>query len=137
LWNWLSGRILPEGHYTRIESESSAGFPDVHYTIGEISGTMELKFCRFPKLKNPLQGKDLGFRRSQIIWIADEFIAGGWTALIVQIDDVVRVYHPSLVAYINDYSQKELANKSSLVLNKRDPSAQQVRNLKDFLLRRL
>lgn len=134
LWQWLRGGILPPtGHYTRIESDSSAGFPDVHYTIDKFTGTMELKFCRKPKKEYPLQGKGNGFRDSQITWIEDEFVAGGWTVLVVELANVVYFYPPTYIKYINEYDQDSLKEAAMVSIKKRDPTAQQVKNLKRLL----
>lgn len=118
LWKWLRRTVLPsDGHFTRIESESSAGFPDVHYTLREFTGQMELKVVRHPRAEYPL--KRNGLRPSQINWISENFIAGGWTPIVVGWNDEVFVYHPQFVKKLNLMSAEELRSKWSLRFPKR------------------
>ena len=83
LWLWLKRRIPSHCHYSRIESESSPGFPDLHVTNNGISLTVELKCSRNPTAKYPF--KVGGMRRDQIFWIKDEVAAGGIVWLFLQI----------------------------------------------------
>lgn len=85
LWKWLRGR-LPPGHYTRVESESSWGFPDVDYVIEGCAGKFELKEAENPASKQPFKVK--GLRDSQILWIPEHLEHGGvvWIVARVGID---------------------------------------------------
>lgn len=84
LWTYLVQKLLPaDGHYSRIESHTSAGFPDVHYTVAGVSGTIELKDTKRPGAKYPFSGQS-GLRDSQIRWIEDELEARGKVLLILQ-----------------------------------------------------
>lgn len=134
LWKWMRKTVLPKGHYTRVESDSSAGFPDVHYTIDCFSGTMELKYCRHLKAKQPL--KRGGFLPSQIKWITDEFIEGGWTVLVVELDDWVYFYHPTHIERINDWKRTDFESMYQVAIKKRNVTASNILNLKDFLRRK-
>lgn len=81
LWDFLRVR-MPKGiHYSRIESETSPGFPDVHYTLQGHSGTLELKSEPEPKGAYPFADS---MRKSQLDWITDEIAAGGHVTLVLQ-----------------------------------------------------
>lgn len=83
LWDHLRA-LLPAGcHFSRIESETSPGFPDVHFTVEGVTGTIELKSTKRPEAKYPFSGKD-GLRKSQRIWIRDEIGSGGWVLLCLE-----------------------------------------------------
>lgn len=84
LWDYLRDLLPPEIHYSRIESETSPGFPDVHYTLSGVTGTIELKSVDRPKAKYPLAGKH-GLRKSQRDWIEAEVKAGGFVLLCLEI----------------------------------------------------
>lgn len=88
-WNYLR-RLLPlGGHYSRIEShDTSAGFPDVHYTLNGSSGTIELKDAKHPGSKYPFRWTS-GLRRSQVTWIRSEIEAEGNVILALQCGDWV------------------------------------------------
>lgn len=90
-WKWLSPR-LPAGHYTRIESEVSEGFPDVHGTPRNChSLALELKYANGPKYA-PLKGK---IRQSQIFWHQDEWAAGGLSWVVAEFPK-----HGSIVLFL-------------------------------------
>jgi hypothetical protein len=102
LWGSLRG-LLPAGcHATRIENEIGSGFPDVHYTYLEVSGTIELKSAK----RLPM-GKD-GLRQSQIDWINEEIEAGGLVWVIVQAGKSIFVLNGMLADEINGYGFKEM-----------------------------
>lgn len=86
-WNYLR-KLLPKGgHYTRVESHDTAvGFPDVHYTLNGVSGTIELKDAKRPGAKHPFKGES-GLRGSQISWIRDEIETHGQVILALQCGD--------------------------------------------------
>lgn len=90
-WKYLQKLLPKEGHYSRIEShDTSDGFPDVHYTLKGVSGTIELKDAKRPGAKHPFKGES-GLRASQIRWMADEIDkAQGRVFLALQCGD--RVY---------------------------------------------
>jgi hypothetical protein len=76
LAHYLS-KVWPyQTHVSRIESETSPGFPDVHLTYRGSSSTIELKQTKRPKAKYPFSAKD-GLRKSQLDWIEAETQAGG------------------------------------------------------------
>lgn len=71
-WKYLSKLLPKEGHYTRIESHDTApGFPDVHYTLNGVTGTIELKDAKRPGAKHPFKGES-GLRSAQIRWMKDQ-----------------------------------------------------------------
>jgi hypothetical protein len=89
-WKYLVKLLPKEGHYSRIESpDTAAGFPDVHYTLGGVSGTIELKDAKRPGAKYPFKGES-GLRKSQITWMTEECDKGGKVLLALQCGD--RVY---------------------------------------------
>lgn len=90
LWDHLRG-LLPTGiHYSRIESETSPGFPDVHFTLEGVTGAIELKSTKRPNAKYPFSGKD-GLRKTQLDWIKEELDAGGWILLCLECGGMVHL----------------------------------------------
>jgi len=112
LWDYLSQGILPaKGHYSRIESETAQGFPDVHYTLNGQSGTIELKHAQKSGYKpesKPFFGKDQGLRRSQMIWMAEEDAANGRVWICAQVDDKVFLLDGNV--YASDFNELTLAD---------------------------
>ena len=95
LWDYLRG-VLPAGiHYSRIESETSPGFPDVHYTLEGRSGTIELKSTKNPTGKYPFSGKD-GPNKNQKFWIRDEIAADGVVYLCLERKPMVYLLRADL-----------------------------------------
>jgi hypothetical protein len=88
-WDYLKKVLPKKGHYSRIESPTAQGFPDVHYTLEGVSGTIELKDAKRPGAKHPFKGES-GLRRSQLTWMRDQCDAGGKVILALQCGD--RVY---------------------------------------------
>lgn len=90
LWKWLRSS-LPKGHYSRIESETSAGFPDINYCIQGVEGNLELKVARHAHSKYPF--KKGGLRRTQIIWMEDRVENRGRVNLIIQVKNTLYCFH--------------------------------------------
>jgi len=112
LWAWLRER-LPEGRYSRIESETSPGFPDVDYTISGISGTIELKKSRSPTSNLPFRRG--GLRDTQLRWIEDEIEQGGRVFIIAQMGEWIHLFNASDVyENFNSMTMIEL-HKAALV----------------------
>lgn len=102
LWVSLRG-LLPAGcHASRIESHDTAsGFPDVHYTYQEVSGTLELKEGKAPFKKK-------GLRKDQINWMADECEAGGIVWIVAQVGKTVYVVFGTYADRFNDLDEDGL-----------------------------
>lgn len=107
LWNYLRKILPPEGHYSRIESQTSAGFPDVHFTIDGVSGTIELKSTKHPNATYPFTGGD-GLRKSQLTWIEDELKANGLVWLCLQCGR--RIYFLDAPTYYQKLHEMTLAD---------------------------
>jgi hypothetical protein len=103
-WDYLRVLLPKEIHYSRIESDTSSGFPDVHYTLESCSGTIELKDTKSPRAKYPFADKN-GLRGSQINWIRDEIAAGGVVLLALQREKEVYIL-PAKYCYaeLHEYS---------------------------------
>lgn len=103
LWNSLRG-LLPAGcHATRIENSIGSGFPDVHYTYLETSGTIELKSA------DRLPMKKAGLRKSQMDWIREETEAGGIVWIVLQYKKSIYVVNGGLYADIlNEVTEDNL-----------------------------
>lgn len=117
LWDFLRIR-MPKGiHYSRIESETSPGFPDVHYTLTGHSGTLELKAVPARSGSYPFASE---LRRSQEIWIREEVEAGGHVTLVLKhgpdIYFVPGRYYPRLEKMTID----EISNVAELAWRNRD-----------------
>lgn len=114
LWDWLQ-KYLPEGHYSRIESETSPGFPDVHWTIQGISGTWELKYQ--PKLrKQPFNRK--GLRDTQIKWISKQHDHCGRVWIVAGVVDRVFFIPGQYASIFNLMTIPELERASNLTLKR-------------------
>lgn len=123
LWSWLKDR-LPEGHYSRIESMTSPGFPDVHYTIAGEHGTIELKKSRSPNAKLPF--KKGGLRDTQIRWIDDDTEQGGRVFIVAQVGewvfllnavDVFRTFNSMTFEDLSEGSLYQLRMKQTPATN--------------------
>lgn len=79
LWDYLRGVLPLGGHYSRIESDTSPGFPDIHYTLHGFSGSIELKIARDAPFR------DDGLRKTQRDWIEEETVAGGNVWILAQV----------------------------------------------------
>jgi hypothetical protein len=103
-WNYLRKLLPREGHYTRVEShDTSAGFPDVHFTLNGNSGTIELKDAKRPGARYPFKGGS-GLRASQVRWMADEIDkADGQVYLALQCGD--RVYLLNAALYYDELAR--------------------------------
>lgn len=103
LWKYLGGLLPPGCHATRIENEIGAGFPDVHYTYLEVTGTIELKDAdRLP------MGK-AGLRKAQIDWITEETEAGGLVWVLVHFKKNYYMVNGLYAENLNDWDQERLA----------------------------
>ena len=117
LWSWLRAR-LPRGHVSRIESDTSAGIPDVYFRNRSGPVWLELKFLRKKKL--PF-GED-GLRPGQIRWILDEVMEGGTVYIVADVRGTVFFIPGSHAAEFNDFSILMMEHWSVLTTRKRVPS---------------
>jgi hypothetical protein len=112
LWDYLRTVLPVKGHYSRIESDTCPGFPDVHYSIHGYSGTIELKATT----KAPFRKK--GLRKSQIDWIAEEDISGGAVWIIAQVHDSVlsrdRIFLIDGNTYFEEFNEMDLGRLASI-----------------------
>jgi hypothetical protein len=109
LWKYLQG-LLPAGcHATRIENGIGAGFPDVHYTYLEHSGTIELKSA------DRLPMKKAGLRKSQIDWIKEEVEAGGTVWVVIQFKSTIYVVNGLYAERINDHFEDGLQDIAAAI----------------------
>ena len=120
LWKWLRSNALPRGHYSRIESETSAGFPDINYCIQGIEGNLELKVSRSPNGEYPF--KRGGLRRTQISWMEDRTERRGRVTLLVQVGARLYGFH--------------IRDKKSLGLSLNYMTLDQIKRAADFRIPR-
>lgn len=113
LWNWLR-KYLPPGRYSRIESSTSPGIPDVSYTISGIRGWIELKDAQKSTAKQPF--KRCGLRPDQINWFRDEITANGCTGLwiLARVGKGIYMIHGTFFEEFNGMTQFELEKNASL-----------------------
>lgn len=119
LWNLLR-RHLPPGRYSRIESNTSPGIPDVAYTIKGIRGWIELKDAGENKSKIPFKRK--GLRPDQINWFRDEIEAGGASKLFIlaRSNEVIYLIPGIYFEKFNDFTEFELRHNAVLITTSRD-----------------
>lgn len=125
-WSWLRDR-LPVGHASRIETEVSDGFPDVHYTMRihpiplsrpfppSRSLTLELKFARGPK-KCPFKDQ---VRDSQIRWISDELDVGGIVWLVCEMAGAIYFLEGIYANQLNRMGPLSIMRAAKLCLPRR------------------
>jgi hypothetical protein len=101
LWKYLKTVLPSRGHYSRIESDTSPGFPDIHYTLLNHSGTIELKSAGFAPF-----GKK-GLRKSQIDWMAEEDNAGGVIWIIAEVQGWVYLINGN--TFFEEFNQMDKA----------------------------
>ena len=133
-WDYLRSLLPREGHYSRIESKTSAGFPDVHYTLDGVSGTLELKDAKRPTAKYPFSGKS-GLRKSQLLWIREEIEAGGTVILALQCGKEVFLLKAD--CYYEDLSRmtkEEIGKVAKLLWGKGDRETRAIQAVLGSLL---
>lgn len=106
LWKSLRGWFPAGCHATRIENGIGSGFPDVHYTYLETSGTIELKSA------NRLPMRKAGLRKSQIDWIIEETEAGGLVWVLVEYKKMYYILRGLHADRINHMDETEIAEKA-------------------------
>lgn len=125
LWKWLSG-ILPEGHYSRIEShDTSPGFPDVRFQLGTMggtsdSGTFELKFSRTPKAEKHFKTEKDGLHKSQKAWIRDELRHGGRVWIIAEVSPQIFIIPGRWYESFNNSRVSDLKKMSEFYFTRRE-----------------
>ena len=119
LWTWLGG-VLPLGHYSRIESDTSPGFPDVYAKPDWGSQcTIELKHSR-GTAKIPFKNEDDGLHKSQRIWIRDELRAGGKVWIFAQVGTSVLLIPGAKYSKFNGSTQQELWELAEKIIERRN-----------------
>jgi hypothetical protein len=115
LWDYLRP-WLHGVHYSRIESlETSPGFPDVHYTINGVSGTIELKCQPRPSGSYPFAGVKKGLRRTQRTWISEELLAGGKVLLILQAKATIFFVRGHFWRSLDHFTLDDISDISELI----------------------
>lgn len=117
LWKWLKKRLPDDGHYTRIESDCSPGFPDVFYTLFGTSGTLELKFSKKPNAKYPLRGE---IRKSQVTWHRSNLEVEGLGFVIAEVGDCVFVIHHEYLESMSQMDLTALTRASLFIMGKKE-----------------
>jgi len=134
LWEWLRDVALPLAHYSRIESPTSPGFPDVHCQIAHgCTSTLELKFSESPTSQHPFKDKK-GMRRSQVIWIRENLRSGGVVWIIAEVSPHIYIIPGKYAGQINGATHKELMTMSYDVVTKQEP--EMAADIFDRILRR-
>ncbi len=122
LWWWLRDIVLPNGHYSRIESANTApGFPDVHYQLEQNrSGTIELKY-QGRNLKVPFTDEKKGLRASQLRWINTNLKYWGNIWIIAEAVPDIFVIHGSEAVEFNGSTRENLYKISVAILDRDHP----------------
>lgn len=105
LWDYLRTVLPSKGHYSRIESDTCPGFPDVHYSLHGFTGSIELKIGN-PKAKMPFLKS--GLRKTQMDWMEEEDKADGTVWIIAQVGDNCLLISGN--NYWEDFNRMELAD---------------------------
>lgn len=114
LWPYLRDIALPrEGQYSRIETETCPGYPDVAYTLRGTSGHLELKFARHHL---PF-GKD-GLRKDQIIWIEGNTEKGGEVWIVAEVDKQIFFVYGGWARDFNSFTYDQLKRRARLSFSK-------------------
>lgn len=113
LWKWVQRNLLPPDiQVTRIESECSAGFPDVHFNYYGVSGTIELKFLRKKRLPFGTQG----LNKYQIAWHREANEQNAHSLIIADVNDEVYVISGRWFSHFNGATN--LDHMSRLIVTK-------------------
>lgn len=98
LWDYLRTVLPIKGHYSRIESDTCPGFPDIHYSLHGFSGSIELKSGKAPFGKR-------GLRKTQIDWMAEEDIADGAIWIIAEVEEWIFLIDGN--TYFDEFNQMD------------------------------
>lgn len=121
LWDYLRPRLPIGIHYSRIESDTSTGFPDVHYTLETHSGTIELKSQPNPTGDYPFSGEKKGLRKAQKSWIREELAAGGHVTLVLQLKDSIFFLDGHRFEDLDNMTESDLRAGARLIWEKGRP----------------
>lgn len=83
VWVAVRPHLAPYGHFTRIESPTETGIPDVAYTVRGVSGWFENKLFDRGLARCPTH-----LTLAQVMWGEDEARAGGLWHLLGKHKDV-------------------------------------------------
>ena len=120
-WEFLRDVALPLGVYSRIESPDTApGFPDVHFTVEQVSGTLELK-CNMNPAKIPFPNEEKGLRTAQKRWIRDTVKAGGIVWIVAEVPGVIYIIHGKDAEKFNGATHEDLIEMSWGHITRDDP----------------
>ena len=120
-WEFLRDVALPLGVYSRIESPDTApGFPDVHFTVEQTSGTLELK-CNMNPAKIPFPNEDKGLNPAQKRWIRDTVKAGGIVWIIAEVPGVIYIIHGKDAEKFNGSTHEDLTDMAWGTITRDDP----------------
>lgn len=144
LWKWLRLRTSGLGHFSRVESETSPGIPDVHYQVPRITlpisdivemelwpgqGWIELKADKTTKEKYPFRTEDHGLRDSQIIWMTEYLEHQGINLCICSaLADMVTFHRMLSVDQVTGFNllpRHALISTADLVFNRRGGDIEQ------------
>jgi hypothetical protein len=136
-WNYLRTLLPAQGHYTRIESHDTApGFPDVHYTLEGVTGTIELKDAKKPGAKYPFRGQS-GLRKGQRVWMRQQTDSGGLIFLALQCGDRVYILRTTDTDNVHDIlhimTEEDVSNSACIRWVKRHFTDAHRKALNDIL----
>jgi hypothetical protein len=135
LWNYLSGLLPDDGQYTRIEShDTAAGFPDVHYMLAGVEGTIELKDSHHPTATYPFATG--GLRDAQKNWLRDYLYSGGRPLVCARVGDPIYFIEGATALRLNSFRQEEFSLFATLVVVPRQ-RARSREKLHDLLVKKL
>ena len=119
LWVKVRDKIAHFGHFSRIESVCTTGYPDVDYCLDGVEGNIELKFCRdWPKRASTKVFKEgHNLRTEQSKWFKLRLKAGAKNLFIMaQVDKsmfLFRVHdHPWVLDGFNTYTKQDFLDLS-------------------------
>jgi hypothetical protein len=99
-WTAQRKRLIAHGHFSRIESAITPGFPDVDFCLHTgIEGSIELKYRQTApsRVDTPCFPPPLGLRQQQIVWIHERCRANGRVFVLAGIGGEVFLIRMTVV----------------------------------------
>jgi len=115
-WAKIRAKVGHLGHFSRVESLCTVGYPDVDYCVDGVSGKIELKYKReWPKKTDTPVFLKGGLREAQVVWIENRVRAGGLVWILAGVDDSMILIHGRHASMFNKMNQVQLINAAAWI----------------------